>query len=108
MRETEVAVTHSVGDETSRPGVVLPPALLDRHRPRCGGPRRPIRGADMDVAGKVALLTGGARIGQTVAQALAQRGCGLALTYRSSRDTAEATAAAAGAAGVRTVVLRAD
>ena len=62
----------------------------------------------MDVAGKVALLTGGARIGQTVAQAMAQRGCGLALTYRSSRDAAEATAAAARAAGVRAVVLRAD
>jgi NAD(P)-dependent dehydrogenase (short-subunit alcohol dehydrogenase family) len=62
----------------------------------------------MDVAGKVALLTGGARIGQTVAQAIAQRGCGLALTYRRSRDAADATAAAAIAAGVRTVVLRAD
>jgi NAD(P)-dependent dehydrogenase (short-subunit alcohol dehydrogenase family) len=62
----------------------------------------------MDVAGKVALLTGGARIGQTVAGAIARRGCGLALTYRSSRDAAETTAAAARAAGVRTVVLRAD
>ena len=62
----------------------------------------------MDVAGKVALLTGGARIGQTVAQAIAQRGCGLALTYRNSRDAAEATAASARAAGVRTAVLRAD
>ena len=62
----------------------------------------------MDLAGKVALLTGGARIGQTVAQAIAQRGCGLALTYRRSRDAAEATAAAARAAGVRAVVLPAD
>jgi len=62
----------------------------------------------MDIAGKVALLTGGARIGQTVAQAIAQRGCGLALTYRRSRDAADATAASARAAGVRTVVLRAD
>src|SRR5437773_1094574 len=62
----------------------------------------------MDVAGKVALLTGGARIGETVAKAIAQRGCGLALTYRRSRDAAEATAAAARATGVRTVVLRAD
>src|SRR5215813_13081050 len=75
---------------------------------RCGGPRGPIRGGGMDVAGKVALLTGGARIGRTVAQALAQRGCGLALTYRSSRDAAEATAAAARAAGVHAVVIRAD
>ncbi|TMA44585.1 MAG: SDR family NAD(P)-dependent oxidoreductase [Deltaproteobacteria bacterium] len=75
---------------------------------RCSGPRGPIRGGGMDVAGKVALLTGGARIGQTVSQAIAQRGCGLALTYRRSRDAAEATAAAARATGVRTVVLRAD
>ena len=62
----------------------------------------------MDVAGKVALLTGGTRIGQTVAHALAQRGCGLALTYRRSRDAADASAAAARAAGVRAVVIRAD
>ena len=62
----------------------------------------------MDVAGKVALLTGGARIGQEVARVLAGRGCALALTYRHSRDAAEASAAAAREAGVRTAVLRAD
>jgi NAD(P)-dependent dehydrogenase (short-subunit alcohol dehydrogenase family) len=62
----------------------------------------------MDVAGKVALVTGGARIGQAVAQALARRGCALALTYRASRDTAEASAAAAREAGVRAEVFRAD
>jgi len=62
----------------------------------------------MDVAGMVALITGGARIGQSVAAALAHRGCGLALTYRSSRAAAEDAAAAARAAGVRAAVLRAD
>jgi NAD(P)-dependent dehydrogenase (short-subunit alcohol dehydrogenase family) len=62
----------------------------------------------MDVAGKVALVTGGARIGQAVAHALARRGCGLALTYRVSRDAAEAAAAAARAAGVPAQVFRAD
>lgn len=62
----------------------------------------------MDVAGKVALLTGGARVGQAVAQALAGRGCALALTYRASRAAAESTAAAAREAGVRAEVFRAD
>lgn len=62
----------------------------------------------MDPKGKVALITGGARIGQVVAGTLASRGCSLALTYRNSRDAAEATAAAAKAAGVDAVVVRAD
>jgi len=62
----------------------------------------------MDPKGKVALITGGARIGQVVAAALAARGCSLALTYRGSRDAAEATAASARAAGVRATVLSAD
>lgn len=62
----------------------------------------------MDPSGRVALITGGARIGQVVAAALAKRGCSLALTYRGSRDAAEETAAAARAAGVRAAVIRAD
>jgi NAD(P)-dependent dehydrogenase (short-subunit alcohol dehydrogenase family) len=62
----------------------------------------------MDPNGRVALITGGARIGQVVAAALANRGCSLALTYRDSRDAAEITAQAARAAGVKATVLRAD
>jgi len=62
----------------------------------------------MDPKGRVALITGGARIGRVVAGALANRGCSLSLTYRDSRDAAEATAEAAKAAGVKTAVLRAD
>ncbi|HKM99576.1 MAG TPA: SDR family oxidoreductase [Candidatus Binataceae bacterium] len=62
----------------------------------------------MDASKKVALITGGARIGQVVANALATRGCNLALTYRGSRDAAEATAAAARAKGVQAAVLQAD
>jgi NAD(P)-dependent dehydrogenase (short-subunit alcohol dehydrogenase family) len=54
------------------------------------------------------LITGGARIGQVVAAALANRGCSLALTYRDSRDAAEITAQAGRAAGVKATVLRAD
>src|ERR1700724_1259789 len=62
----------------------------------------------MDPNGRVALITGGARIGQVVAAALANRGCSLSLTYRDSRDAAEATAQTARDAGVEATVLRAD
>ena len=62
----------------------------------------------MDPKGKVALITGGARIGQVVAAALASRGCSLALTYLGSSGAAEATAASARSAGVKAAVLHAD
>jgi NAD(P)-dependent dehydrogenase (short-subunit alcohol dehydrogenase family) len=62
----------------------------------------------MDPKGKVAILTGGARIGQVVAHGLAQRGCNFALTYRGSRDAAEASAQAAIREGVRAITIRAD
>jgi NAD(P)-dependent dehydrogenase (short-subunit alcohol dehydrogenase family) len=62
----------------------------------------------LDPKAKVALLTGGARIGQVVAMSLASRGCALALTYRNSRTAAESTATAARAAGVAATVVRAD
>jgi pteridine reductase len=62
----------------------------------------------MDPQGKVALLTGGARIGQEVAQALARRGCNLALIYRESRTAAETTVAAVRAMGVKAEAFRAD
>jgi len=62
----------------------------------------------MDPSGRVAILTGGARIGQAVAQALAARGCSLGLTYRGSRETAERSAASARAAGVGAVTCQAD
>jgi len=62
----------------------------------------------MDPKGKVALVTGGARIGQAVAQELARHGCSLALIWRESRAPAEASAAEARAAGVRAVTLQAD
>jgi len=62
----------------------------------------------MDLKGKVAMITGGARIGQVVARELASRGCSLALIYRSSREAAEQTASIARVAGVQAAVLRAD
>lgn len=45
----------------------------------------------MELSGKVAFITGGARIGATVAITLAQRGCRVVLTYRNSRASAEQT-----------------
>lgn len=42
----------------------------------------------MKLTGKVALITGGARIGQAVGKALAERGCRVAMTYRASRAAA--------------------
>ena len=62
----------------------------------------------MDPKGKAALITGGARIGQVVAEALAQRGCALAIVYRSSREAAEKTVASAKAAGVDAIAVQAD
>jgi pteridine reductase len=62
----------------------------------------------MDPKGKVAILTGAARIGQIVASALATRGCNLALTYRGSRAAADATAQAAIRQGVRAITIPAD
>jgi NAD(P)-dependent dehydrogenase (short-subunit alcohol dehydrogenase family) len=62
----------------------------------------------MDPKGKVALLTGGARIGQVVAHSLAVRGCDLALIYRGSRAAAEASTKAAISAGARAITIRAD
>ena len=65
-------------------------------------------GGALDPKGKVALITGGARIGQAVASALAQRGCALALTYRNSVAAAQESAEAAKKAGVAAAVVRAD
>ena len=62
----------------------------------------------MDPKGKVAIVTGGARIGRTVAQELARRGCSLALTYKGSRDAAEETVAAARAMGARAQAFAVD
>src|SRR5271154_6218222 len=62
----------------------------------------------MELKGKVALITGGARIGQVVADSLAAHGCDLALVYRGSREAAEASAQAAIRAGGRAITIQAD
>ncbi len=62
----------------------------------------------MDPKGRVALITGGARMGPFVSEALARRGCHVALTYNRSRQSAEDAARRARALGVRALALRAD
>jgi NAD(P)-dependent dehydrogenase (short-subunit alcohol dehydrogenase family) len=62
----------------------------------------------MDLVDRVALITGGKRIGAVVATELARRGADVALVYRTSRTEAEETADAIRALGRRSAVLRAD
>jgi NAD(P)-dependent dehydrogenase (short-subunit alcohol dehydrogenase family) len=62
----------------------------------------------MDLTNKVALITGGKRIGRVVAESLAARGADVALGYAKSREDADATAASVDAAGRRTAVIQAD
>jgi 3-oxoacyl-[acyl-carrier protein] reductase len=62
-----------------------------------------------DLAGKVALVTGGSRgIGAAVARALAGAGADVAITYLSSRQAAEAVAGELRATGVRARAIQAD
>jgi len=62
----------------------------------------------MDLKHKVALITGGKRIGRVVAAALAEKGMDLVLTYRGSRREAEDTVADVVARGRRATTLVAD
>ncbi|MBI3050748.1 MAG: SDR family oxidoreductase [Acidobacteria bacterium] len=62
----------------------------------------------VDLTDRVALITGGRRIGAVVATELARRGADVALVYRTSGAEAEETAEAVRDAGRRAIVLRAD
>ena len=57
---------------------------------------------------RIALLTGGRRIGVVVAEELARQGADVVLSYRASRGEAESTAERVRALGRRAAVLRAD
>jgi NAD(P)-dependent dehydrogenase (short-subunit alcohol dehydrogenase family) len=62
-----------------------------------------------ELAGKVALVTGGAaRVGRVIALALAARGADVAIGYHRSGAAARSTTADLRAAGVRAVAIRAD
>ena len=62
----------------------------------------------MELSGRVALITGGKRIGAAVATELAKGGTEVAMVYRASRAEAEETADAVRALGRRAAVLQAD
>ena len=62
----------------------------------------------MDPKDKVALISGGARIGRTVAEELARRGCHVALTYRGSRQSADETVERVRALGAEGLAVGAD
>jgi NAD(P)-dependent dehydrogenase (short-subunit alcohol dehydrogenase family) len=62
----------------------------------------------VDLTERVALITGGKRIGQVVAQHLAAAGAHLALSYRQSRAEAEETAAAVRSHGRDAFIIQAD
>ncbi len=60
------------------------------------------------LTGRVALVTGGRRVGRVVAEELARHGADIVLSYRSSRQEAEETAARVRTLGRRAAVLQAD
>ncbi len=62
----------------------------------------------MDLASRVVLLTGAKRIGAVVAQALAARGADVAVSYRGSREEADAIVEAVTPLGRRSVAIQAD
>jgi len=62
----------------------------------------------MNLQGTVALLTGSRRIGAVVAEALAARGVGVALTFFRSETEARAAALRVESHGSRALVLQAD
>jgi len=62
----------------------------------------------MELADRVALITGGKRIGAVVAIELARGGADVALVYRTSRTESDETAAAVRALGRRAVVIHGD
>jgi NAD(P)-dependent dehydrogenase (short-subunit alcohol dehydrogenase family) len=62
----------------------------------------------MELTGKVAIITGGKRIGRVVAQVLARRGMDVVLSYRGSKQEADDTVADVVAAGRRATTVVAD
>jgi NAD(P)-dependent dehydrogenase (short-subunit alcohol dehydrogenase family) len=62
----------------------------------------------MELCGKVAVITGGKRIGRVVARQLAERGMNLVLSYRGSKAEAEATIADVEQRGRRATMVGCD
>ncbi len=63
----------------------------------------------MDIRGKVAIVTGGARrIGRALAIGLARNGCDVLVHYHTSRESAHSVKTEIESCGVRCSILRAD
>lgn len=62
----------------------------------------------MDLVNRIALVTGGRRVGAVVAVELARRGADIGLCYNRSRAAAESTAATIAGLGRRTFLKQAD
>ncbi len=62
----------------------------------------------MDINGKTVLITGGKRVGRSVARLLAAKGAHLVITYNRSREDAEETVREAEEAGVKARAVQAD
>jgi NAD(P)-dependent dehydrogenase (short-subunit alcohol dehydrogenase family) len=62
----------------------------------------------MPLKNRVVLITGGKRIGQVVARELAGRGADIAVSYRGSKEEADATVADVQALGRRALAVAAD
>lgn len=62
----------------------------------------------MELHGRAAIITGGARMGEAIARALAGEGADVALTYRSSAEAADRAASAVRGLGRRAHTVQAD
>ena len=62
----------------------------------------------MDLSDRVVLITGGSRIGMSVATEVARRGAHVALSYKNSQANAEKTVAAIQSLNRNAVAIRAD
>ena len=62
----------------------------------------------MDLCGKVAVITGGKRIGRVVARELAECGMNLVLSHRGSKDEAEQTVEDVERIGRRATIVAGD
>jgi pteridine reductase len=62
----------------------------------------------MNLAGKSVLITGGRRVGSSLAELLAGRGAAVAMTYHSSRGAIEQTIGAIEARGGKAMAIAAD